>query len=384
MSFTPRPYQVESINAGAHFFNSPKKGHAFQILPTGSGKSVVIANTALRVEGRTLVLQPSKEILEQNFAKYTSYGFRAGIYSASFGSKDRDNVTFATIGSIARKPYLFRSFENIIMDECHYANPDEGMYNDFFNANPQAKVLGLTATPYRLYPDFEGAQLKFLNRTSPRIFSRCIYYIQNDVLFNAGHLAKLDYFPFDVINRGMLEMNKSGTDYTDASLKAYYRTINMPKITIDYARKILAKRKNLLVFCALLSEAYTVAKGVPGAVVVDGDTDPALRAEILRQFKAGKIRCVINVGVLTTGFDYPELEAVLIARSTMSLALYYQIVGRVMRPHPNKLSGWVVDLGGNIKFFGKIETMRIEKDEYGGLIIRNNGRQLTDVPFSKN
>ena len=90
------------------------------------------------------------------------------------------------------------------------------------------------------------------------------------------------------------------------------------------------------------------------------------------------------MGVLTTGFDYPELEAVLIGRSTMSLALYYQIVGRGMRPFPTKESCWITDLGGNYKFFGKIETMKIVEDERGKLSIWNNGRQLTNVSFTKN
>jgi DNA repair protein RadD len=114
----------------------------------------------------------------------------------------------------------------------------------------------------------------------------------------------------------------------------------------------------------------------------------AVRTKILNEFKAGKIRCVINVGVLTTGFDYPELEAVLIARSTMSLALYYQIVGRVMRPFKyadgSVKEGWVVDLGGNINLFGKIETMKITTDERGLYMIVNQGRQLTNVPFTRN
>jgi DNA repair protein RadD len=146
----------------------------------------------------------------------------------------------------------------------------------------------------------------------------------------------------------------------------------------------LAKRKNLLVFCAMISEALEVAKGIPGAVVVTSLTEPAVRDKILIQFKAGIIRCVINVGVLTVGFDYPELEAILIARSTMSLRLYYQIVGRAMRPHPDKVSAWIVDLGGNISFFGKIETMQIKENDKGLLSVWNNGRQLTNVTFTKN
>jgi DNA repair protein RadD len=388
MGFTPRPYQHEAIDAGTDFFQSKKKENGMLICPTGSGKSLIIANIAGKLDGKTVILQPSKEILQQNFEKYLSYGFRAGIYSASAGMKYLDMVTFATIGSIAKKHHLFRDFKNAIIDECHLVNADDGMYHDFIKSFAKTKVLGLTATPYRLTTGFDGAQLKFLNRTSPRIFNKVLYYIQNDTLFNNGYLAKLKYYKFNVVDRTMLATNAKGTDFTDASLKSYYRQINMPKLTIDYANRLLLKRKNLLVFCSLIDEAKQVAKGIPGSVVLTGKTDNATRDRILSQFKKGIIRCVINVGVLTTGFDYPELEAVLIARSTMSLALYYQIIGRIMRPftYPDgtKKEGWVVDLGGNIDLFGKIETMKIRIDDRGLYSIWNNGRQLTNVTFSKN
>lgn len=385
---TPRPYQTAAIQAGLDFFSKKQKYNAFQILPTGSGKSVVIANIAKEGDDETIVLQPSKEILVQNFNKFSKYGFRAGIYSASAGHKFKDKVTFATIGSVIKKKHLFKNTKRIIVDECHLVDAASGMYHEFIHSLPDASLLGLTATPYRLTAGFGGAELKFLNRTNPRIFNKCNYYIQNDVLFNAGHLAQLEYWDKSVIDRTMLQMNSGGTDFTDASLRNYYRQIDMPGQTIDYANRLLKNRNNLLVFCSLIDEANTVAKGIPGAVVVTGDTEPAVRDRILAQFKAGIIKCVVNVGVLTTGFDYPELEAVLIARSTMSLALYYQIVGRIMRPYTypdgTKKVGWVVDLGGNYKFFGKIETMRIEETDTGLLSIWNNGKQLTNVTFTKN
>jgi DNA repair protein RadD len=384
MQFTPRPYQTEAINSAIDFYKSKSKENAFQILPTGSGKSVIIANIAKELEGDTLIFQPSKEILEQNVNKFMSYGLRAGIYSASAGHKHIGKVTFATIGSVHKKPYLFQKTKNILVDECHLVNAKDGMYQSFFSQIPEAKVLGFTATPYRLTNTMEGAQLKFLNRTNPRIFNKVLYYIQNDVLFNAGHLAKLEYYSFNVIDRRMLQMNSSGTDFTEASLRYYYKQINMPQITIGYANRLLAKRKNLLVFCSLIQEALEVQRGVPGSMVLTGETDAVMRAKILMQFKAGIITCVINVGVLTTGFDYPELECVLMARSTMSLALYYQIVGRGMRPHPNKDSCWFIDLGGNVNFFGKIETMRIQTNPRGLFYISNNGKQLTNTPFTKN
>jgi DNA repair protein RadD len=381
--FTPRDYQVHAINAGVSFFKSEKKSGGLIVLPTGSGKSIVIANIAKGINGRTVVFQPSKEILEQNFAKYRSYGFPATIYSASAGQKKISDVTFATIGSVATKHHLFREFENIIIDESHLVNSKGGMYHDFIHACEGAKVLGLTATPYRLSSSMEGAMLKFLTRTKPKIFSEVLYVVQNDVLFNQGHLAKLEYYPVKVIDRRKLTMNSTGTDFTDKSLKAHYKEINLPGITIDFANRLLKKRKNLLVFCALIEEAELVVRCVPGAELLTGETPTAKREKILSDFKKGIIRCVVNVGVLTTGFDYPALETILIARSTMSLALYYQIVGRAIRPHPEKASSWIVDLGDNVAFFGKVETLKIIQDQKGLYWVMNNGRRLTNTMFQK-
>nr|WP_315026031.1 DEAD/DEAH box helicase [uncultured Chryseobacterium sp.] len=381
--FTLRPYQKEAVDAGVSFFKSDTKKNSILILPTGAGKSVVIANILAPLKGKTIILQPSKEILEQNFAKYISSGYRASIYSASAGQKKVDTITFCTIGSIINKKHLFQGLEHIVIDECHSVNAREGMYKEFIEAFPNAKLLGLTATPYRLYNTMEGAQLKFLTRTRPKIFDEVLYYVQNSELFDNGYLAKLEYFVFNVVDRSMLQLNSTGSDFTEQSLRRYYKTIDMPSKIVEYSIRLLAKRRNLLIFCSLIEEAEIVSKRIPGSVVLTGSTRKEDREKILTQFKSGKIRCVVNVGVLTTGFDYPELECVLIARSTMSLALYYQIVGRAMRISPKKENAWIVDLGGNINFFGKIETMKIEQTPNGLFFISNNGRQLTNVPFQK-
>lgn len=385
-------FSIEPVRKGDFYGFSLSGDHLYLssdfTIHHNSGKSLVIANLAKNLTGQTLIFQPSKEILEQNFNKIRSYDCRASIYSASVGSKFVDNITFATIGSVANKKHLFRNVKNVIIDECHLVNSEDGMYQDFISSLDHAKVLGLTATPYRLVSGFDGAMLKFITNSTPRIFSKVLYSIQNDVLFNQGHLAPLEYYKFNIVDRTMISTNSNGTDFSDASLRAYYRAIYMPSQTIKFANSILSKRNNLLVFCSLIEEAFKVARGIPGSYVLTGDTEKAEREKILSEFTKGKIKCLINVGVLTTGFDYPALEAVLIARSTMSLALYYQIVGRVMRPftYPDgtKKTGWVVDLGGNFDMFGKIETMRLEKSKNGNYYITNNGRQLTDVPFTKN
>lgn len=383
MAFQLRPYQSDAVSAGVNYLNGVTNKNAILILPTGAGKSIVIANLVAPLQGKTIILQPSKEILEQNFAKYIAYGFQASIYSASAGQKKVSRVTFCTIGSIINKLHLFIGVENILIDECHLVNAKGGMYEQLITSFPKAKVLGLTATPYRLANNSFGSELRFITRTRPRLFHEVLYYVQNDVLFNAGFLSKLEYFVFNVIDRSKIQLNSTGTDFSEASLRRYYKSIDMPSKIVHYSIRLLQKRKNLLIFCALIEEAVKVKNNIPGAEILTGETKKEERERILTQFKNGKIKCLVNVGVLTTGFDYPELECVLLARSTMSLALYYQIVGRAMRIAPTKQSAWIVDLGGNYNFFGKIETMQIKQDEKSRYAIWNNGKQLTNVPFQK-
>ena len=179
MTYKLRDYQQQASDAAIRFFSDKtKKRNAIEVLPTGAGKSLVIADIASRLEGHTLVFQPSKEILEQNYMKLCSYGvLDCSIYSASFGRKEISRVTFATIGSVKNHPELFQHFRNIIIDECHLVNPKEGMYKEFLTML-RCKVLGLTATPYRLCSsrDF-GSMLKFITRTRPCVFSYVIYQV---------------------------------------------------------------------------------------------------------------------------------------------------------------------------------------------------------------
>jgi len=385
--FENRYYQTNSVNHGVSFFKSKSKGNGLIVIPTGGGKSVIIAQILNELDGNAIILQPSKEILEQNFKKYVSYGNYATVYSASAGEKKISKVVFATVGSVITKIPLFRGLKCIIIDECHLVNPDEGMYSDFIKAFPEAKVLGFTATPYRLEMTSMGPELRFITRTNPRIFNKLLYHVQTGELFEKNYLCKLEYYSFDVVKREMIKLNSTGTDFDERSLKNYYKSINMPLKIADYANRILQKKPNILIFTTTIYEANEAAKYIPNSVVLDSKTDKYNREKILSRFKKNQIKCLINVGVLTTGFDYPGLEAVLIARSTMSLSLYYQIVGRVMRqlkyPDGTYKTGWVIDLGGNVRFFGKIETMRIEVDEKGRYAVWNNGRQLTNVPFQK-
>ena len=354
-----------------------------------SGKSLVIADIASRLDGHTLVFQPSKEILEQNFKKLCSYGiFDCSIYSASFNSKVISRITFATIGSVKSHPELFSHFKNVIIDECHTVNPKEGMYKEFLS-NLNSKVLGLTATPYRLSSSRNfGSILKFITRTRPAIFKEVIYQVQISTLLDQGFLAKLNYYPMNPLgwNEDNLKLNTTGADYTDKSVVQEYERIDFYGYLVHIVQRLMnpkkgGKRKGILVFTRFLKEAERLTWSIPGCVIVSGETPKKERERILEAFKSGEIPVVANVGVLTTGFDYPELDTIVMARPTMSLALWYQIVGRAIRPHSNKDAGWVVDLCGNIKRFGEVSDLRLKDEGNGKWTVLSKDRQLTNVYF---
>ena len=387
MAIILRDYQkAASDKAVAFFKDKNKKSNGVMVLPTGAGKSIVIADIAHRLNDYVLIFCPSREIVEQNFKKLCSYGILdCSIYSASFNSKEISRITFATIGSVKSHPELFAHFKNIIVDECHLVNPIEGMYKDFFDA-VKCKVLGLTATPYRLSSsrDF-GSMLKFITRTKPHVFSEVIYHVQVSTLLDMGYLSKVNYYPMNPTgwNELNLKINTTGADYTDKSVQKEYERIDFYSYIVHIVQRLMnpkagGKRKGILVFTRFLKEAERLTMSIPGCVIVSGDTPKKERERILEMFKVGEIPVVANVGVLTTGFDYPELDTVVMARPTMSL--YYQIVGRCIRPYKGK-TAWFVDLCGNINRFGEVSDLHLKDTGNGKWAVFSKGRQLTNVRF---
>lgn len=379
MAFTLRPYQQQASDAGVNFFSTKGDWHGIEVLPTGSGKSLIVADIANRLDGDTLILQPSKEILAQNYDKMCSYGKECSIYSASMKQKDISKITFATIQSVMHDVDSFDHFRNIIIDECHRVNPKEGQYVEFIKKSKR-KVLGLTATPYILAstrtpvkgpdgkvvknifgePEMQrGATLRFLTRMKPKVFKEVLYYCQVWDLLQQGYLAEVKYY--DVTPQSFLDQrlnrNTTGMDYDTDSVQRSFRYVGMYSYLVSIVRRLInAGRKHMLVFCHTLAEAEALMGYFPSCAYVSGDTNQNERDRILQEFKAGNIRIVANVGVLTTGFDFPALDTVVMARPTMSLAIYYQIVGRLLRPFPGK-EPWFIDLCGNVRRFGHVEHL---------------------------
>lgn len=378
-----RPYQSEAVARGAQFLKCGK-GNGIMVLPTGSGKSLIIANLALQLDKPILIFQPSKEILEQNYIKFSSYGLvECSIFSASMGRKQISKVTFATIGSVYNVRQNFVGmFSYVIIDECHLVKPTDGMYYETLQLLG-LRCLGLTATPYRLYNTKRGSQIRFITRTRQRIFQSLVYQVPIQTLCAQGYLATLRYFSLMRIELQNLRLNSTGNDYTDESLKAEYKRANFyGSIEEIVGRLLKAGRTRILVFTRFTTEAQHLSRKFGDiAGFVCGETPKRERERLLADFKAERLHVMCNVGVLTTGFDYPELDTIVMARPTRSLALWYQIVGRALRPYDGK-DGWVVDLCGTYNRFGRVEDLVIRDDEGRGRYeIYSGNRQLSFIYF---
>lgn len=400
MKYELRDYQKKSSDAAVKFFLDDSKDYnALIISPTGSGKSVLIADIAYKLNADVLVFCPQKEILQQNYEKAKSYGIECSMYSASVNQKKISRVTFCTIGSIKNYSKLFKHFKYVIVDEAHYINSKKGMYKEFLK-QLECKVLGLTASPYRLEsscqidrltkkPKLDTAKswLQMITSYKKSVFKEIIYNIQIDELLKRGYLANVRYF--DVKPDGWEQMklfkNTSGSEFSDKSVKYAYDKTNFSAHLASVVRRLLnnqktgIKRNGILVFTRFVEEAMELALSVDGCAVVSGDTPKNEREEIIRRFKNGEIKVVANAGALICGFDYPELDTVVMARPTMSLALWYQAVGRCIRTHPSKKEAWLIDLSGNIERFGEVKDLKLEKSIYGEWNVFSNGKQLTNV-----
>ncbi len=377
-----RPYQKEAVaKAVEHFrnYDSP----AILSLPTGSGKSHVISGIANEINDHILILQPTKEILQQNVNKMKLYGFNdIKIYSASFNSKEIGQFTYATIGSIYRHPEPFKHFKYVLIDEAHNVSPKNfnGMYNRFFRAIGDPKIIGLTATPYRIVNKFTIRQsdgqmfytghLQMLNRIHPFFFRKIIYKVENHELISQGYLAKPTYaFPDEDFDMSQIKINTTGNDFDSESLDKYTTTPKRLERIVGAVYKYYNERKYFLIFASSVKQANELSELLTQAGyenrTVFGHTPPNERDEVIEDFRSGKIRIVINVGVLVLGFDFPELDCILLGRPTISLALFYQQVGRGFRPHPNKKDFLVVDCVNVMKKLGMPDTISITKEDDG-------------------
>ncbi len=356
--YTLRPYQQEAVDATVRYFrthNTP----ACIVLPTGAGKSLVIAELARIANGRVLVLAHVKELVEQNHDKFASYGLDSGIYSAGLDRKDvSQKVIFGSIQSIARSDEsFFEGFSLVVIDECHRVSLESSTQYQQVIANLRKLsegicILGLTATPYRLGLGwiYQYHTKGLLRTDSERFFSHCIYELPLSYMIRYGYLTSpvLIDSPVACYDFSTLELGKDGK-YASLDVESILQ--DQSRITPSIVAHIanLAKdRMGVMLFTSTVRHAQEVLDCLPEgeALLVTGETPLAQRDHMIAQFKAQQVKYLVNVSVLTTGFDAPHVDLIAILRPTDSVSLYQQIVGRGLRLHENKKDCLILDYTG--------------------------------------
>jgi DNA repair protein RadD len=350
-----RPYQHAAVQAAlAHFRRTAAP--ACIVLPTGAGKSVVIAELARLAKGRVLVLAHVKELCEQNHEKFTRMGFEAGLYAAGLGRKDTQfAVTFASVQSVARNLAAFAEAHSLlIVDECHrVSDSEDGQYAQVVAAltrhNPKLRLLGLTATPYRMGMGFiyQFHCAGSVRGEGSRPFETCVYEESLGDMIRAGFLVTPR-----VSDAPIAQYDFSALD-NDEEIEVNRLLVKHPRVTRSIVEQVVSlthsqQRQGVMLFAASVAHAREIAGYLPEGEValVLGDTPRAERDRLVAAFRGKELRYLVNVAVLTTGFDVSHVDFIALLRPTQSVTLFQQIVGRGLRLHPGKRDCLVMDYAG--------------------------------------
>ncbi len=371
MQKTPRPYQDAAIKAVFHWFAVGNQGHPLIVAPVGSGKSLIAAEFIKRIQDsaprtKIVVLTHVQELLVQNADElrthYPSCDF--GFYCAGLNEKKLHNdVTFASIQSVYSKAYDFpRAVQIIICDECHLIpHKSDTQYRKFIDdciaINPNCKVIGLTGTPFR-------SDSGRLDDGDNKLFDGIAYDIGIDFMIKNGFLCK------PVVPQVNTVMSVDGVktrngDYIESQLQKAVDVDDITRACVDEIIDHGRNRKKWLIFTAGVQHCEHVrdeirSRGV-SCEMVTGETPKGEREDIIRRYRSGDIQCLVNVAVLTTGFNVPEIDMLAFMRPTRSPVLYIQCIGRGLRIAPGKMDCLVLDFGGVVKNLGPIDAINITK-----------------------
>jgi len=377
VQYTLRPYQEKAVDAGLSYIENNSHRPSLIVAPVGCGKSLIIANITNQVNEPVIILQPSTELLRQNYLKYTSYGNEASIFSASMGKKEIGHVTYATPKSIISQAEFIRTelkAKIVIIDEAHYHTKKESVINDFITHIGADKVIGLTATPVETRTWGGESYLAMINRSKANLFKDIIHVTQISEVKN--YWTKMVYQQ-KYVDKSKLVLNTAGTDYTNESLREFY-TFNRlkEKVTKEIEKMQGEGRRAIIVFVPSIQEAIELSNLTPGSAAIHSNMTPKERKDVLEGFLSRKLGVIFNVNILGMGFDDPELDGIITARPTNSFTVHYQQLGRGVRYSAKKQDCKVSDFSGNLAIFGELDTIRFEQDSgRWGMFL--DGKQMT-------
>jgi DNA repair protein RadD len=362
---TLRPYQQQSHDSIIAWVSRNRSPCCIEAA-TGAGKSHIIesvASTIHRVSGgkHVLCLAPSAELVTQNSEKYRATGAKCSIFSASAGQKSlRHPVVFGTPGTVKNSISRFgKEFAAVVIDECHGITPTvKSIIEAMREANPNLRVIGLSATPYRmktgyifgLWPDGKPVSE---SQTREPYFAACVDRIRAYELIEEGYLTQpvigqINAQSYETLN---MQVNSRGQFDAKDIDQAYHGQGRKTAAIIADVVSQSQDRQGVMIFAATVRHAHECMASLPPGLsaIVTGTTPKAERDAILKKFKARKIKYLVNISVLTTGFDAPHVDVIAMLRATESVGLMQQIIGRGLRVDNGKADCLVLDYAENIE-----------------------------------
>lgn len=366
-----RPYQEKAFQDCVSYLEDKKNfKKSIVVAPTSFGKSLLVGALANYIKTPVICLQSSKELLLQNYEKLLGFGGEATIFSAGLGSKDISHTTFATPKSILPHidKFVFMGVKILLIDECQLqCKPGSVIDKILKKLGKDVKVLGFTASPLLLRQSVYGSELKMLNRTNDSIFTSIIHVTQIQELTSQGFWSPLIY---EVRKQKMdsLKLNTTGSDFTDESVNIFYSENNIVDQLVETHNKLVNERKSILVFVSSISAAEELKAKInkKDCEIIHSKLPDKQRDLVIKLFKNGTLKTLININIVSIGFDHPPLDCILHAAPTNSFGRYLQHIGRAVRIHPSKKDALIVDFSGNVENFGRVEDTTYELIEgYG-------------------
>jgi DNA repair protein RadD len=366
---TLRPYQQEAVEA-AYAYLRENDDNPCAVIPTAGGKTPVMATICRDAvslwKGRVLIVAHVKELLQQAVDKLSAVApemlLQVGVYSAGLKSRDTEHpIIVAGVQSVYKRPKELGHFDLVIIDEAHMIPPDgDGMYRTLLaglkETNPALRIIGLTATPFRMTTGSICAPGNILNAVC--------YEVGVRELIVQGFLCPLiSKASREKVDTSQLHIRAG--EFVSDEVEAMMDDERLVEAACQEILQYACDRKSCLVFTSGIQHGNHVAKKLEGlgqrVATVFGETLDFVRDQTLADFKAGKIKYLVNCNVLTTGFDAPNIDCVAMLRPTMSPGLYYQMVGRGFRLFDGKKNCLVLDFGGNIMRHGPVDAIRIRE-----------------------
>lgn len=361
-----RPYQSHALSAAWQYLRE-RPGNPALVLPTGAGKSPLMAALAREAvenwRGRVAIIAHTQELVRQNHAKLKQLWPEApaGIYAAGLKRRDRfDAIIVGQIQSLANRAHEFGPFNLLLIDEAHRIPlAGEGRYLQFINDcrrwSPDLRVIGLTATPFRL----QGRAVPVCG--PEHVLTDVAYEARIGDLIGEGYLSPLISYAGE--RPDLSGVHTRGGEYVEAELAAAMDRADLVERTVADLCERAADRRAWIVFCVNVAHAEhvraaLVARGV-AAGLVHGGTPAGERAAAVEAFLRGDLRAMVNVNVLSEGFDAPHIDCVAMLRPTKSPGLYYQQVGRGFRMAPGKADCLVLDYAGNVLEHGPVDAIKV-------------------------